>query len=173
MSIYKKLLDFQKLGVSIKPDSTNPAFRSKYADITEVLSKVKPALSKVGITMTQLPTETGLKTILADADSDTTVEGFLPYADMSNSQKLGSSITYNRRYSLVAMLGLEDDDDDGNTASAPAPAMNAEIALTRIASAKTLAELQTTWKMLPNAIQKDPEVLAMKDEMKTKLTTND
>jgi hypothetical protein len=124
MSIYKKLLEFQRLGISIKPDSTNPAFKSKYADITEVLSKVKPALTRVGITMTQVPTETGLKTLLIDGDDGSTVEGFLPYADMSNSQKLGSSITYNRRYSLVAMLGLEDEDDDGNQASATAQPTN-------------------------------------------------
>jgi hypothetical protein len=36
---------------------------------------------------------------------------------MANPQKIGSNLTYYRRYALVTMLGLEDEDDDGNVAS--------------------------------------------------------
>ena len=170
MSIYKKLLDFQKLGISIRKDKKNPHFKNDYASLNEVLDKIKKPLNDLGLVVAQSPQLAGLETIITDTDSGESIVSHIPYLNASDMQKLGGAITYARRYSLVAMLGLEDDDDDGNTASTPAPAMSPEIALTRIASAKTLAELQTTWKMLPNAIQKDPEVLAMKDQQKLHLT---
>lgn len=126
--IYKKLLEFQKLGITIKKGSTNPHFRSNYADLNEVLEKVTAPLNKLGVVIVPLPTETGLQTILHDTEDDTFVTGFLPFVQLENAQKLGANITYNRRYSLVTMLGLEDEDDDGNKASAvtssKAPAVN-------------------------------------------------
>ena len=118
MSIYKKLLDFQKLGISIKKGSVNPHFKNKYADINEVLEKVKPALSSVGLLLVQTPRTKALLTQIMDPESDTWIESHVPYINTPDMQKLGSAITYARRYALVAMLGLEDDDDDGNQAAA-------------------------------------------------------
>lgn len=122
--IYKKLLEFQKLGISIKKSSTNPHFRSNYANLNEVLDKVKEPLNGLGVLIFQTHqndegeySEPGLKTVLYDTEDDSFVEGFLPYVQQENAQKLGANITYNRRYSLVTMLGLEDEDDDGNKAS--------------------------------------------------------
>ncbi len=61
----------------------------------------------------------GLETALYDTEDKTSVECFMPYVGAPDSQKLGGANTYLRRYSLITMLGLEDEDDDGNTASAP------------------------------------------------------
>jgi hypothetical protein len=125
--IYKKLLEFQKLGISVKKSSTNPHFRSNYADLNEVLDKVTKPLNNLGVVILQEPqmggawgeepNRAGLITTLYDTEDDTKVSGFLPFVQMDNAQKLGANITYNRRYSLVTMLGLEDEDDDGNKAS--------------------------------------------------------
>lgn len=125
-NIYTKLLDFQKLGISIKKGSQNPHFKNKYADINEVLEKVKTPLNDMGILVMQTPVENGLETCLYDTESDTYIKGFLEYTQKSDAQKVGSNITYNRRYSLIAMLGLEDDDDDGNKASENALAAQPE-----------------------------------------------
>ena len=57
--------------------------------------------------------------MLYDVSDDTFVDGFLPYVEATTAQKIGSNNTYNRRYSLVTMLGLEDVDDDGEEASTP------------------------------------------------------
>jgi hypothetical protein len=177
MSIYKKLLDFQKLGISIRKDKKNPHFKSNYADINEVLDKVKPELSKLGIVLTQMPDigKSGegpfLHTILWDTETDKFVDSITPLINATDMQKLGGAITYARRYALVAMLGLEDDDDDGNQASAPAkPSEPQKSPVERLAAAKSLAELQTTWKALTDAQRHDPEAEAMKDEMKAKLS---
>jgi len=118
--IYKKLLEFQKLGISVKKSSTNPHFKSKYADLNEVLDKVSKPLNDLGVVIIQAHTmiggKPGLRTTLIDTEDETYVVGFLPYVQTENAQKMGANITYNRRYSLVTMLGLEDEDDDGNGA---------------------------------------------------------
>lgn len=127
-NIHTKLLDFQKLGISIKKGSQNPHFRNRYADINEVLEKVKKPLNDMGIVLIQIPQQNGLETILHDTESATEVRGFLEFVQKSDAQKVGSNITYNRRYSLIAMLGLEDDDDDGNNAVDKQPVFQTEDA---------------------------------------------
>ena len=116
-NVYTKLLAFQKLGISIKKSSINPHFKNEYADINEVLDKVKGPLSELGVVIFQEPSPEGLKTTFYDVDTDTAVSSLVPFINPTDMQKLGGAITYARRYSLIAMLGLEDDDDDGNKAS--------------------------------------------------------
>ena len=115
--IFKKLLEFQKLGITIKKGSTNPHFKNTYANLNEVLDKVTKPLNNNGVLIIQAPTAAGLTTTLYDTEDDTKVEGFLPFTEATSAQKIGSNLTYYRRYSLVTMLGLEDEDDDGNVAS--------------------------------------------------------
>jgi len=121
--IYKKLLEFQKKGITIVKGKTNPHFKSSYANLNEVMEKVKPVLNEMGIVIIQTPEADGLRTTLFDTEDDTKIESFLPFVELGTAQKLGSNLTYNRRYSLVTMLGLEDEDDDGNKASGVAPAV--------------------------------------------------
>lgn len=177
-SIYAKLLAFQKLGISIKKSESNPHFKSKYADITEVLEKIKPPLSELGVVLTQIPDANGLKTVIYDTDSDTFIESYLEYSQKGDPQKLGSNITYYRRYSLVAMLGLEDEDDDANKVKAPqtaAPAtppaakMTLEQAFTKLRAATSTEQLKDAFVSLPKPIKNDPEVIALKDELKATL----
>lgn len=118
--IYKKLLEFQKLGISIKKNSVNPHFKNEYADLNEVLDKVKKPLNDLGIVIIQRPCADYLETSLHDTEDDTSVVSFISYVNATDMQKLGGAITYAKRYSLVAMLALEDEDDDGNKASTPA-----------------------------------------------------
>jgi len=119
--IYKKLLAFQKLNISIVKSSVNPHFKSKFANLNEVLDKVKAPLNDLGVVIIQAPTKDGLLTTLVDTETEgeelSQIQGFLPFVDMANPQKIGSNLTYYRRYALVTMLGLEDADDDANMAS--------------------------------------------------------
>ena len=115
--IYKKLLEFQKLGITIKKGERNPHFKNTYANLNEVLDKVTKPLNEMGVVIIQTPDTDGLRTTLIDTEDDTQVQGFLPFLGASKPQEVGSNLTYYRRYSLVTMLGLEDEDDDGNKAS--------------------------------------------------------
>lgn len=116
--IYTKLLEFQKLGISVVKGSENPHFKNTYADINEVLDKVRGPLNKLGVVIIQSPNLEGLKTILFDTESGTHLSSMTPFINPTDMQKLGGAITYARRYSLLAMLGLEDEDDDGNRVEA-------------------------------------------------------
>ena len=115
--IHTKLLQFQRLGITLKKDGVNPHFGSSYATLNEVLDKVKKPLNDMGILIQQNPEKDGLRTILLDTEDETKIESFMPYVETSTAQKLGSNNTYVRRYALVTMLGLEDADDDGNAAT--------------------------------------------------------
>lgn len=120
MSIYKSLSKFHEEVGKVTKDSTNPHFKSKYADIDTVLDAIREPLKKAGLCFTQLPQQGGLKTIIATIDGDDKIEGFCEYNLSKNDmQGLGSAITYARRYSLVSMLGLEAEDDDGNASVKP------------------------------------------------------
>lgn len=125
--ITKKLLDFQKMNIAVKKDGSNPHFKSSYATLNEVLDKVKAPLNELGILIFQEPTATGLLTSLIDTEDDSRATGFMPYVDTTTPQKLVSCNTYNRRVSLVTLLGLEDEDDDGNLASGGKNAVAGQI----------------------------------------------
>lgn len=117
MSIYKKILDFKSNVGAVKKDGNNPFHKSKYSTIESVLETIEKPLKDVGLGFVQCPMENGLKTIVFSDDSETTIESFVPYIGATDMQKLGSAITYARRYALVSMFGLEQEDDDGNKAS--------------------------------------------------------
>jgi hypothetical protein len=134
--IHAKLLEFQKKGITLEKDSINPHFRSQYVSLNEVLAKVKAPLNELGIVIEQTPEENGLRTRLLDTTSEVLgvsaaaaghiegrdfVECFVPFIGATDMQKLGGAITYARRYSLIAMLGLEDEDDDATVVTAKAP----------------------------------------------------
>lgn len=127
--IHTKLLEIQKLNITPTKDGTNPHFGNSYVTLNEVLGKLKKPLNDAGIVIIQRPTTVegtygeavaGLSTELIDTEDNTEVTAFIPYTNVTDAQKLGSCITYFRRYSLMALLGLEDDDDDGEKASVPA-----------------------------------------------------
>lgn len=115
--IYEKLLKFQEQGITIEKDGVNPHFKNRYSTLNEVLGKVKEPLAKLGILVVQFPVKDGLETRLVDTESGDELISLTPYTGVADMQKLGGAITYARRYALIAMLGLEDEDDDGNTAS--------------------------------------------------------
>ena len=104
-------------------DSTNPFFKSKYADLASIWDACKTALSKHGLavlqTMDYRENQMVLITTLAHA-SGQWVRSTLPILPTKNdAQGIGSAITYMRRYSLAAIVGVTtDEDDDGNAACA-------------------------------------------------------
>jgi hypothetical protein len=123
MSIQKKLFEFRQQAVAVKKNAKNPFFKSNYADINSVIESVNPILDELGLVFTQCPNILDgmdvLTTRISIAEDpkeyiESNVRLLLPSADM---QKLGSAITYARRYALIAMFALETEDDDGNTAS--------------------------------------------------------
>ncbi len=116
-AINKKLLAAQKKIGAISKDSTNPFFKSKYFDINGLLAVVKPVLNENGLILLQPLDGDKLKTILIDADSGEEISSVVNLTLNTDPQKMGSVITYFRRYSLQALLAIEAEDDDANSAS--------------------------------------------------------
>jgi len=117
--IHAKLLEFQKLGITVEKDAANPFFKSRYTSLNQVLEKVKKPLNDMGVVIVQRSTITGVDTELIDTEDDSKVYSFVPFVAATDMQKLGSAISYARRYALIALLCLEDSDDDGESAIAP------------------------------------------------------
>ncbi len=104
-------------------DSSNPFFKSKYADLASVYAACKDQLSKNDIAVIQSPESTEdcvvtiVETILIHK-SGQWIRGELRMLPVKNDpQGVGSCITYARRYALAAMVGVAPEDDDGNRAS--------------------------------------------------------
>ena len=115
-NIYKKLLQFSKLGITIEKDSKNPHFHNRYSSLNEVLGKLKKPLNDLGVVIVQSPQEEGLQTLLIDVESGDIITSLVPYVNPTDMQKLGGAISYAKRYALISMLGLEDEDDDAEIA---------------------------------------------------------
>lgn len=96
----------------------NPYYHSKYADYSEILSCVKPALNNEGISILQPIKEDFVETILLHESGEWMSSLTKIYCISNKPQDYGSAITYARRYGLSSILAIDsDDDDDGNTAN--------------------------------------------------------
>jgi len=105
-----------------KKRSSNPHFKSKYADLTTVLDAILPALNENNLSLMQLVGETQdgyvtLTTILGHKNGAYVLAlASCPLGRGGGPQGAGSGLTYLRRYAAQAIVGLGAEDDDGNTA---------------------------------------------------------
>lgn len=104
----------------------NPHFKSKYADLAAIRDAVTPALAKNNLSIVQMTGEDNgrliVKTRLLHGSGQWLQSEYPITNDINSPQKMGSALTYARRYSLAAICGIaSEEDDDGNEASKPAP----------------------------------------------------
>lgn len=119
-SIAKALITFHVKVEKVKKDAKNPFFKSKYASLSNILETINEPLIESGLSFCQLPTgENGLITILMHGESGEFIQSTYEMRPVKEDpQGRGSALTYQRRYALAAVLGLNiDEDDDGNGAS--------------------------------------------------------
>ena len=142
-------------------DKTNPAFRSKYADLGACIDAVDDALLANGIALTQETSEdsTGVtvETVLVHESGETMRFGKLHVpASKQDAQGYGSALTYARRYSVSTALGIAPEDDDGNAASKPkaAPAKTG-VAADVLAMSPMTAEQKAAIDKLAAQVQSD------------------
>lgn len=96
----------------------NPHFKSKFADLNSCIDACKKPLSDNGLCVMQLPEQREgkdiLVTMLAHSSGQWIASEYPLLAAAMNSQGFGSAMTYAKRYSLCALLGIvSDEDDDG------------------------------------------------------------
>ena len=110
-----------EFGPALK-NKANPAFRTKYADLSACLEAVDSALLKHGIALIQETFEdsTGVtvETVFIHESGESLRCGKLHVpASKQDPQGYGSALSYCRRYSLMAACGIAQEDDDGQAAS--------------------------------------------------------
>jgi hypothetical protein len=103
-----------------KKDSTNPHFKSKYADLASVIDAVRKPLASNGLSYVQYAESQGndqyLVTQLMHSSGEWLSSRLKLILSKQDMQALGASLTYARRFGLSAMVGIAQDDDDGETA---------------------------------------------------------
>ena len=115
-----KLLEFQKRVGAILKNAENPFFKSSYADLNALLDTIKPILNELELVLIQPLKVIEGKSVLATKliDNDKVIaESEIILPDLQDPQKVGSAITYYRRYSIQSLLLLQAIDDDANEAS--------------------------------------------------------
>ena len=119
--------DIQNLYMSadrLKKDTDGyEGYNYKYVQLKDVLAEAKKLCLTNNFIFMQIPKvrEDGIgileTRLLHKSGFDIVAQTLLPCKDNNDPQKYGAAITYMRRYSLTAILGLEEEDDDAAEAS--------------------------------------------------------
>lgn len=174
--LFKALLKAQSEFVPAKKEAKNKFKGYNYADINSVLEVVRPILNKHGLVVTQAVHSSPhpefhpiVVTSLIHAESGQSVISPMTIpCDARDVQKLGAAITYARRYALVSLLSLEQEDPDGDQQVA------GELARTSVpTAAKTchiyrkmeLEDKQRLATMLRDAGMPGPEMKTFADKV--------
>lgn len=125
-NIAKAFVAAQKGFAPALKTSTNPHFKSKYADLAACVEAVIDSLNANGIALVQHTHECEggvmVETVFLHESGESMSGGklFVP-ATKHDAQGYGSALSYARRYSLMASCGIAPEDDDGNAATKSAP----------------------------------------------------
>jgi hypothetical protein len=111
------LIAAKKLFKPLKKDKANPFHKSKYTSLDAVLASVEPALLENGLVLTHKIDEGHLITILYH-ESGEEMASTVKLPESIDPQKIGSALTYYRRYAICGLLSVcADEDDDAQSAS--------------------------------------------------------
>lgn len=163
-------------------DKFNPHFKSKYADLANVVDVVKPALAAHGLSFIQkshdMPSHAAIETIIIHESGEWISAGIVSVpVSKADAQGYGSANTYARRYSLSAAFGVAAEDDDGNAAAKAKPQFN-ELPeqIKKIAEATTLDALKETFQFAYKAAEGDADaqkvIIKAKDNRKAEIEKN-
>jgi hypothetical protein len=170
-TLFSSLVKFQSSVHKIIKDKENPFHKSKYADLSTVIETVKPSLNDAGLVIVQpiiireLVEEVSpegkkssnfvsvLHTRLIH-ESGESIDSQMIIPPQVDPQKLGSLITYYRRYAYLSIIGLasQSDDDDANMSS------------NRGSNNQTQSKQTAPQRQLPNNTQTTPKQLPLKGE---------
>lgn len=140
----------------------------KHAELSEITETVRPILAKYGLGVMQevVPLDgghLGIVTKFVHTSGESLNVGPLPMPAPNDPQKVGSSISYGRRYALMAALNLAAEDDDGQAAKpAPEPTYS-----------KAALDLFEQCRSLPDAAKADLKAFATENQRKVSVAEFD
>ena len=122
-SIWKAMMQFRGKVDQVERTSKNEFLSYKYANINNIIDTIKPVLYELGMGYVQTVQYVdgidllNTRIYLVDHPEEFIESNIRLIMAKEDSQSLGSSITYNRRYALWSMFSLEVQDDDGERAT--------------------------------------------------------
>jgi hypothetical protein len=141
-------------------DSSNPFFKSKYADLASVVEAIRSAYASNGLSYIQTvepsqADEVRVETMILHSSGEWISCGVLALpVSKVDAQGYGSALTYARRYSLSAAVGIAPEDDDGNAATAAKPKqIDYSKHLAALGAAPTLDDLQKVFTVAYKSAQ--------------------
>jgi len=151
-SINELLAALSKAQGELEPaeqNSTNPHFKSKYADLASVWKACRKPLADNGLSVIQLPAEffdnrMSLITRIGHSSGQWIESTMTSPVDKPTPQGIGSVLSYMRRYSLAAALGIYQEDDDANAANLAPKERPATLTDEEISAIKVLATFTHT-----------------------------
>jgi hypothetical protein len=169
-AIAKALVALQAEVQGLGKTAKNDHFKNTYAPLDEVMDAALPLLTKNKLSLMQWPITVGgehfLHSVLAHESGESMQSDIKLLLVKQDPQGLGSALTYTRRQSVMAILGLsaKDEDDDGNKASNHLPPPT-QAHLDEIASICQLLKFpkEEVEKKLRNMRTDDQAVVALSD----------
>jgi len=204
-NVYVALAAAQMAMEPLIKGAINPAFKGEgvkkngtaYADLSDVVSAVRPALVSNGLAYFHQIVRHGealdMRTALVHGESDTRIECDVPLIVAKNDmQGMKSATTYAKRIGLESVTGVAPEDDDGNAAAAAKPNAKDDAearekakaadqakhdravdqAIIYIGEADSVDALKQSWLNLPTVMKEDGRVIKAKDDRKAALTKN-
>lgn len=168
-----------------KKSSNNPFFKSKYADLKEVIECVKEPFADNGLSFVQFPISNdgfaGVETVIMHSSGEWISNEYMLKVAKNDPQGIGSAITYARRYALQAACGVPSEDDDAESAmgrstkqkkapeSKPEPKQTKTEAIELLAGADDFSKLVGAWNKVSKENKKNEDVIAFKETRKKEL----
>lgn len=119
LTLHERLFNLQNEIGTLSKDKTNAFFKQEYLSLAGLIQHLRPLLEKNGLILSQPIIKNAVVTILSDLEGNH-LSSKLKLPTIDNPQKIGSAITYYRRYTLQSLLAIQAQDDDGEE-SLPAP----------------------------------------------------
>ena len=170
-----------------KKSSNNPFFKSKYADLKEVIECVKEPFADNGLSFVQFPISNdgfaGVETVIMHSSGEWISNEYMLKVSKNDPQGIGSAITYARRYALQAACGVPSEDDDGESAMGrppkqkkapepkpkPKPKQTKTEAIELLAAAEDFSKLVGAWNKVSKENKMNEDVLGFKETRKKEL----
>lgn len=178
----EKLIKIQQ-ELKVPKNNRNTFGNYNYRSCEDIVEEAKPLCHREGFSLilTDEVVEVGgrvyVKATAKLLNGETlafTAEGWAREAEvqkgMNEAQITGSASSYARKYALNGLFAIDDTKDADATNDHGKTTLSPQEACAKLAQAGTLDELKSVFMALPKNLQSDVEVVAMKDEIKNKLT---
>ena len=123
LNIYQKLLEVQKKDLTFTKNAKS--HYGKYLTLDDLNKGLNPTLNEIGLIVVHKTHKRNIVTMVIDTDTGKSLKSYFPIAEtITDPQKVGSAITYAKRYNIGQLFNIvtdEDDDGDATTEKTTSP----------------------------------------------------